>query len=247
VPAPSMSYWKIAYSPNMPAWMSGTEGNWYFDFPNQDGVHYVYKVAPAVRVGQTITMHFAIASNGSFVPTEGTATARVQLFLEQQGDTLRRWSRIKRWWSVTSVELHKGEFTLTASLSPDQWTSVFGQGGAEVPNEFNAAISQVANVGFTFGGAFAGHGVYVTGGNARFILKTILSFAMSLTVTHSTVVAVARTMRGSWLTAWRDKAAYRGNVRRASTSPLRAMDYRKIGSPAPPRRRRQDADGYCVR
>jgi hypothetical protein len=40
-----------------------------------------------------------------------------------------------------------------------------------VPNEFNAAISQVANVGFTFGGAFAGHGVYVTGGNARFILK----------------------------------------------------------------------------
>jgi hypothetical protein len=56
VPAPSVSHWKIAYSPNMPAWMSGTEGNWYFDFPNQNGVHYVYKVAPAVRVGQTITM-----------------------------------------------------------------------------------------------------------------------------------------------------------------------------------------------
>jgi hypothetical protein len=32
--------WKIAYSPNMPAWMSWTEGNWYFDFPNQNGVHY---------------------------------------------------------------------------------------------------------------------------------------------------------------------------------------------------------------
>jgi hypothetical protein len=51
VPAPSVSHWKIAYSPNMPAWMSGTEGNWYFDFPNQNGVHYVYKAAPAVTVG----------------------------------------------------------------------------------------------------------------------------------------------------------------------------------------------------
>ena len=48
---------------------------------------------------------------------------------------------------------------------------MFGQRGAEVLNEFNAAISQLANVGFTFGGTFAGHGVYVTGGNARFILR----------------------------------------------------------------------------
>jgi hypothetical protein len=48
---------------------------------------------------------------------------------------------------------------------------VFGQRGAEVPNEFNAAILNLGNVGFTFGGTFAGHGVYVTGGNARFILK----------------------------------------------------------------------------
>jgi len=37
----------------MPAWMSEAEGNWYLDFPNQNGVHYVYKVAPAIRVGQT--------------------------------------------------------------------------------------------------------------------------------------------------------------------------------------------------
>ena len=58
-----MSDWKIAYSPNMPASMSGTEGNWYFDFPSRNGVHYVYKVAPAIKVGQTITMHFAITGN----------------------------------------------------------------------------------------------------------------------------------------------------------------------------------------
>jgi len=171
VPAATLSYWKIAYSPNMPAQMFGTEGNWYFDFPNQNGVHYVYKAAPTVRVGQTITMHFAITGKGDFVPTEGTAAARVRLFLQQRGDTLTAQEPYKRWWSVTYVELHEGEFTLTASLSPDQWTSVFGQRGAQVPNEFSAAISQLANVGFTFGGTFAGHGVYVTRGNARFILR----------------------------------------------------------------------------
>jgi hypothetical protein len=171
VSAPSVSYWKIAYSPNMPAWMSGTEGNWYFEFPNQNGVHYVYKAAPPFRVGQTITMHFAITGKGTFVPTEGTTTARLRLFLQQRGDTLTAQEPYKRWWSVTYVELHEGEFTLTASLSPDQWTSVFGRVGAEVPHEFNTAIFQLANVGFTFGGTFAGHGVYVTGGNARFILR----------------------------------------------------------------------------
>jgi hypothetical protein len=170
-PAASVSSWKIAYSPNMPASMSGGEGNWYFDFPSQNGVHYVYKLAPPIKVGQTITMHFAITGNGNFVPTEGTATARVRLFLQQSGDTLTAQEPYKRWWSLPYVELSDGEFTLSVPLSPDQWTSVFGQSGAEVPNEFNAAISKLKNVGFTFGGTFAGHGVFVTGGNARFVLK----------------------------------------------------------------------------
>jgi hypothetical protein len=169
--APASGDWKIAFSPNMPAWMSGTEGNWYFDFPSRDGVHYVYKLAPAIKVGQTITMHFAITGNANFVPTQGTATARVRLFLQQRGDTLTAQEPYKRWWSLPYVELREGEFALTVSLSPDQWTSVFGQRGAVVPNEFNAAIAKLANVGFTFGGTFAGHGVFVTGGNARFILK----------------------------------------------------------------------------
>ena len=34
-------------------------------------------------------------------------------------------------------QLHEGEATLIASLSADEWTSIFGQRGAEVPNEFN--------------------------------------------------------------------------------------------------------------
>jgi hypothetical protein len=45
---------------------------------------------------------------------------------------------------VTYVELHEGESTLTASLSPDEWTSVFGQRGAEVPNERMLALRSAA-------------------------------------------------------------------------------------------------------
>ena len=65
----------------------------------------------------------------------------------------------------------KGGFTLTVSLSPESWSSVFGQRGDDVLSEFVNAVSQLANVGFAFGGAFTGHGIYVTGWNARFILK----------------------------------------------------------------------------
>jgi hypothetical protein len=77
----------------MPSSMSGTEGHWYFDFPSQNGVHYVYKLAPAIKLGQT-TMHFAITGNGNLVLTEGTATARVRLFFNRGAIPLRHRSRI---------------------------------------------------------------------------------------------------------------------------------------------------------
>jgi hypothetical protein len=56
-------------------------------------------------------MHFAITGNGTFVPTEGTATARVRLFLQQRDDRLTAQEPYKLWWSVIYVELHDGEFT----------------------------------------------------------------------------------------------------------------------------------------
>ena len=41
-----------------------------------------------LEIGQTITMEFTIEGSGQFVPTEGTTSARVRLFLQEQGDTL---------------------------------------------------------------------------------------------------------------------------------------------------------------
>ena len=49
--------------------------------------------------------------------------------------------------------------------------SVFGRKGSEARGEFRTTLSNLGSVGFTFGGMFAGHGVYLTGGNARFVLK----------------------------------------------------------------------------
>ena len=43
---------------------------------------------------------------------------------------------------------------------------------SEVPAEFAAALADVGAVGMTFGGCFAGHGIYVADGNATFILDS---------------------------------------------------------------------------
>ena len=163
--------WTIAYSPGMPSRMPMRDGHYYFDFPNANGVHYVYKKAPSVSVGQTVTMVFTIEGGGNFVPTEGAASARVRLFMQERGDTLTAAEQYKRWWSTAFVELKPGTFTLTAIVAPELWSSVFGKNGSRVPGEFKNAISDLANIGFTFGGTFAGHGVYVTSGSVRFILK----------------------------------------------------------------------------
>ena len=108
VPAASSSGWTMAYSPGMPSQMSENDGNYYFDFPEVDGVHYVCTKAPSVSIGQTVTMVFTIEGSGNFVPTDGTASARVRLFLQEQGDTLTAAEQYKRWWSALSPTPTRG-------------------------------------------------------------------------------------------------------------------------------------------
>ena len=108
------------------------------------------------------------------MPTQGNSPARVRLFLQQRGDQMTASEPFKRWWSVAYVDLAgHHEFTLTARLVPSQWSSVFGKIGSVVPNEFENAMASLDKIGFTFGGTFAGHGVYVTSGAVRFVLRII--------------------------------------------------------------------------
>lgn len=65
-------------------------------------------------------------------------------------------------------------FTLAVPLRGDQWTSVFGKSGVVAPTQFAAALANVSSLGMTFGGMGGcfGHGVYVTGGTARWTLSS---------------------------------------------------------------------------
>ena len=69
--------------------------------------------------------------------------------------------------------LAPGARELVAPLDPAQWSSVLGKrgtDGAAARHGFEAGLAQLGNVGMTFGGGcFFGHGVFVTGGTARFI------------------------------------------------------------------------------
>ena len=168
--------WRITYSPGMPPRMEeGEGGSYYFYFPPKDGVHYVSSSAPPLRINQTITMRFAVVGDGMLVPTQGKPPARIRLFLEQRGDRMTASEPFKRWWSVAHVDLvgHR-HFTLTTQLVPGQWSNVFGKNGSASPNKFRDCLAALERIGFTFGGNFAGHGVYVVGGAARFVLESFI-------------------------------------------------------------------------
>jgi hypothetical protein len=165
--------WTIAHSPEMPPTLTEQAGRHFFDFPtSKDGIHYVFRRAPNVQPEQTITMTFSLEGNGRLLPNEGRPPAKVRLFMQRQGDTLTAKEPYKRWWSKAYIELvSPGEFTLSAKIAPSEWTSVFGAVGSTVPAEFADCVANLAHLGFTFGGNFAGHGVYVTGGAVRFLLN----------------------------------------------------------------------------
>jgi len=59
------------------------------------------------------------------------------------------------------------------ALDPGQWTDTNGNLGTSDPIRFAAALADPMTIGLTFGGGcFFGHGVYIDGGTARFILTS---------------------------------------------------------------------------
>jgi hypothetical protein len=165
-----------SYSPGMPSQPTADGTGWRFTFPAKDGVHYVTTPLSGSLVGRTtVKARFAITGTGRLVPTQGPRPARVRLFLQRRGDTWTADHEFYRWWSVPSVELVvPGEHELKAALLPEQWLSVLGKRGDDplAAGQFAAAIADLQAVGQTFGGMFAGHGVYVVDGASRFTLMS---------------------------------------------------------------------------
>ena len=188
--------WSILYSPGMPSRpTAGGSGTWYFDFPSDpnypacvsnpdtvcNSVNYVINSysGPATH---SVSMTFQIVTTGVptfnyIMETDNTCVtaATVRLFLERKNDDLSQ--EFYRWWAnpmVYDLQPTSGDVTMTVPLTPDQWSSVYGKVGnqnATTLAGFQDALTNLGDVGMTFGGGcFAGHGVNVSGGTARFAL-----------------------------------------------------------------------------
>lgn len=162
--------WNLQFSKNVPAQMtSAGDGTYYFDFPQQDGVHYVLEPIDQLTLGKTITMKFAIVGVGKLIPVDGDPTARIRLMIQQKDDTLAQPD--KRWWSAPLELKNPGEYTLTTQLEFVQWIGIGGGLPTAGAAGFANCVANIANVGFSFGGWSAGHGVYASG-PSRFILRS---------------------------------------------------------------------------
>lgn len=75
-----------------------------------------------------------------------------------------------RWFSHPSRQtLTLGKNTYTVPLTADQWIPIYPPG---VPEMFQAALGNVKTAGFVYGGGcFAGHGVGLSKGSARFWVR----------------------------------------------------------------------------
>ena len=180
-PVHSKQGWEIRYSTgvslNTP--VSGEEFS--FNFPLAPGsVHYVTKPAKmAATVAVTATFTITTTGDPTFdyhtAPNNTCDTpAAAHLFLQQQGDDLSGAGQYEfyRWFSNAGTYLKKGSFTIDVPLEPALWTSVFGKKGDANPAAFAAAISDLGNMGVTFGGGcFSGHGVRILNGSAVFTMN----------------------------------------------------------------------------
>ena len=104
-------------------------------------------------------------------PTEG-GTPRITLYFQRDGDD---WSAsgkyaAYRWFSAKRWVVAPGAYTIEAPLVFDSWRAVSGAAGTA--ENFAAATNDAERVGFVFGGGNVGHGVCLTSGSAKFIVKS---------------------------------------------------------------------------
>ena len=136
------------------------------------------------HLGQPISATIAVSGvTGTFTynePTCGTTPATVRLFFESGGP----FAYTHFWWAVAptaSYVLANGTQTLTANLIAQDvltgvsgWSDYNGQpsGGANIA-AFNAAASNITEVGLSFGGGcFFENGVGTSDGSGIFTLNT---------------------------------------------------------------------------
>jgi hypothetical protein len=169
--------WYIYYSAGMPPNpYADSAGVWSFAFPSSETgghVNYVQTPFSATTTPTSVTITFKVESASPqyvVVDTTDIPPATFRLFFEQQNDELTNANG--RWW-YDEIIYNLGSqdnqtLTVTVPLTPDQWTNVDGE---QNPQAFSAALANIGSVGMTFGRQyFAGHGVALSSGSAKFIL-----------------------------------------------------------------------------
>ncbi len=165
-PIASCAVWTVQHSANVPRCITDS-----IDFPvGRDGVHYVVQPAPGAILGQLIRLRFTIEGDGTLVPTgeNPPGPALLRLYIQNRFDDLG--GPFGRWWGP-AFSLAPGEHLVSYRITPEgEWSSVSGQRSADNPSVFNTDAGMAGQIGFTFGGMFAGHGVYALA-PVRFIIR----------------------------------------------------------------------------
>ena len=168
--------WNFQYSPNMPATPSpSTTGKWQFTFPAVDGVHYLVTGVNKLS-GTTLTFAAEVnVSNPNVVFDYHTAAdntcpspASVTPYMQRKGDQLLDSQPSYRSWGPR-INITPGTLSASVPIDYHSWGNV---NGMQDQYGFNLLLGDLQAIGMTFGGGcFAGHGLFITGGVARFILK----------------------------------------------------------------------------
>ncbi len=176
----SPARWMFQHSPNMPVNPAVHPQGWQFKFPNSNGVHYLVQPTSGYMNGKMWSA-FRVEKDAAAQIVEvqpcppSPNVARVRLYFQRRGDDLTAAKEFYRWWSVQTFALNIDTASgMSADLVPEQWSSVLGKGGgssAAATAGFIQAKADVQAIGITFGGCFAGHGVYVTAGSASFVVS----------------------------------------------------------------------------
>ena len=169
--------WYIFYSAGVPHNPSAdADGAWSFNFPssvNGGSVGYVQTPFNTTTTPHTMSMTFKVESKAAqyvVLDPSDHLPATLRLFFEQRGDDLRdpngRWWTYGKFYNLGSQD--GDTITFMFPLTFDQWSNVYGQ---QDQGAFSAALANVGWVGFTCGGQyFAGHGVALSSGSAKFVL-----------------------------------------------------------------------------
>jgi hypothetical protein len=172
------SAWETISDPQ-PFPMSNDGAALTFDFPSTGSMHYMFTASPLRAIRGTLVVSLQITTSGSvlFTPIDQAncgipPTVRPMIWANDNG-----FGDYDRWWSnPRAFTLASGTATISVPLTPESWSSVFGQYGNADPTvkfNFDKALLNVTRLGLTFGGGCSfGHGISVRGGSARFALTS---------------------------------------------------------------------------